>query len=126
MASWGVYTALAGFKYHGPSGKLSFSPRITPRDFRAAFTVAEGYGVYSQIYDSEGQTCSIEMKRGRVVVSEFAVTIIEGTKPRSIGVTIPGTTATGSFRHEDGVLTVTFERPVVIEQGFTLTVNLGR
>ena len=26
MASWGVYTALAGFEYHGPKGHIGFAP----------------------------------------------------------------------------------------------------
>ena len=38
MASYGVYLAACGYEYHGPQGHLGFAPRLTPEDFRAAFT----------------------------------------------------------------------------------------
>ena len=47
MASYGVFLGLCGFEYHGPKGHLGFAPRITPDDFRAAFTAAEGWGTIS-------------------------------------------------------------------------------
>ena len=44
MASYGVFLAACGFEYHGPKGHLGFAPRLTPEDFRAAFTTAGGLG----------------------------------------------------------------------------------
>ena len=44
MASYGVFLAACGYEYHGPKGHLAFAPRLTPEDFRAAFTAAEGWG----------------------------------------------------------------------------------
>src|SRR6185369_11236940 len=48
MASYGIFLAAAGFEHHGPQGHIGFAPRVTPEDFRAAFTTAEGWGSYSQ------------------------------------------------------------------------------
>jgi non-lysosomal glucosylceramidase len=42
MASYGVFTAVCGYEYHGPKGHLGFAPRLTPENCRAAFTAAEG------------------------------------------------------------------------------------
>jgi len=124
MASWGVYTALAGYTYHGPSGRLSFDPRYKPEDFRAAFTVAEGWGTYAQRRDGDTQTFSIAMKHGRVMLTQFSVRPIQGTKPTSIGVAVPGTTVSATMRFEDGMAVIRFQNPVIIEQGFMLIVTL--
>jgi non-lysosomal glucosylceramidase len=51
MASWGVLLALSGYTHHGPKGHLGFGPRVTPEDFRCAFTTAEGWGSFSQRFD---------------------------------------------------------------------------
>ena len=48
MMGFGVYLAACGYEYHGPKGHLGFAPRIHPEDFRAAFTAAEGWGLYRQ------------------------------------------------------------------------------
>ena len=45
MASYGVYLAACGFEYHGPKGHIGFAPRISPENFRCAFTSAEGWGL---------------------------------------------------------------------------------
>ena len=36
MASYGVYLAACGYRYHGPKGFLAFAPRVTPRETSAA------------------------------------------------------------------------------------------
>lgn len=48
MASYGTFITACGFEYHGPSGVISFTPRISAADFKAPFTAAEGWGSYSQ------------------------------------------------------------------------------
>jgi len=42
MASYGVFLAACGFSYHGPQERLGFAPRLTPAEFKVAFTTAEG------------------------------------------------------------------------------------
>jgi uncharacterized protein (DUF608 family) len=69
MASWGCLTALAGFHHDGPAGKLSFNPRITPENFRCAFTSAKGWGTYWQ----NRQEAGIALKWGTLVLNELRV-----------------------------------------------------
>ena len=54
MASYGVFLAACGYEHHGPKRHLAFAPRLSPEDFRAAFTTAEGWGTFSQKDDAGG------------------------------------------------------------------------
>jgi non-lysosomal glucosylceramidase len=75
MSSYGVFLAACGFDYHGPKGKLSFAPRVTPENFKAAFTMAEGWGTYEQTQNAHQQTCRIDLKWGQVCLREVAFVI---------------------------------------------------
>ncbi|MEI7731905.1 MAG: GH116 family glycosyl hydrolase [Verrucomicrobiota bacterium] len=66
MASWGMITALSGFEYHGPAGALGFAPRLTPENFRCAFTGAEGWGTLAQTRTGQRQINRIEVKWGQL------------------------------------------------------------
>jgi len=66
LASWGMYTALCGYEHHGPKGMLGFAPRLSPEDFRAAFTTANGWGAFSQRRDGGKQHERIELRYGEL------------------------------------------------------------
>ncbi|MEI2722084.1 MAG: GH116 family glycosyl hydrolase [Verrucomicrobiota bacterium] len=72
MASYGVFIAACGFEYHGPKGRIGFSPRLTPEDFKAPFTAAEGWGSFSQIRTDKTQTNRIALKWGGLRVKTLA------------------------------------------------------
>ena len=88
MASHGVFLALCGFEYHGPKGHLGFAPRITPDDFRAAFTAAEGWGTLVQKRQAGKQTNRLEVRWGQLVVKTLAFDLPEGAKAKAAKVTL--------------------------------------
>jgi non-lysosomal glucosylceramidase len=73
LASWGVYTALCGYEYHGPKGHLGFAPRLTPESFRAAFTAAEGWGTFLQTRDERSQHDRIQLRWGKLRLRSLAL-----------------------------------------------------
>ncbi|MBS1722888.1 MAG: hypothetical protein JSS66_08045 [Armatimonadetes bacterium] len=73
LASWGVFTALSGFTYHGPKGQIGFAPRVTPDNFRSAFTAAEGWGTFSQTVASGKQTDTIKLLHGTLSLNEISL-----------------------------------------------------
>ena len=73
MASYGILLAVCGFDYHGPKGYIKFDPKISPSDFKAPFTVAEGWGTYEQKSETEKQTQHINLQYGRTTLSQIEI-----------------------------------------------------
>jgi uncharacterized protein (DUF608 family) len=78
MASYGVFLAACGFEYHGPKGRIGFAPRLTPENFKAAFTAAEGWGSLNQSRDGKTQTNRIEVKWGGLRLKTLAFELPPG------------------------------------------------
>jgi hypothetical protein len=68
MASYGSFISICGFEYDGPRGHIGLTPRLSPGDFRAAFTSAEGWGTYAQKQAGKRMDASIRVKHGRLMV----------------------------------------------------------
>jgi hypothetical protein len=66
MASYGTFISACGFTYHGPKGYIGFNPRMSPENFKAPFTVAEGWGTYTQEKHQKRQVHTLLMKFGLV------------------------------------------------------------
>jgi uncharacterized protein (DUF608 family) len=98
MASWGVYLALAGFKYHGPRGVVGFAPKITPENFKAAFTFAEGWASFSQKRKFGKQLETLTMQKGRLKITELSFVVEKGKKVKNVDVAIEGKTLESTFK----------------------------
>lgn len=80
MASYGVFIAACGFKYHGPKGQIGFAPKVQPHNFKSAFTTAEGWGSYQQIIDEAGLTASLTLAYGQLKLNEVSLSLAVGVK----------------------------------------------
>ncbi len=121
MASYGVYLAACGFEYDGPKAHIGFAPRLTPENFKAAFTSAEGWGTYRQKTGDRRQETAIEVKWGKLRVKTIALALAE--KPAAVAVTLAGQKAPARFAWRDGRLTITLDADIIIAAGQTLVVN---
>jgi hypothetical protein len=126
MASWGVYTALAGYEYHGPKGHIGFAPRITPEKFSAAFTAAEGWGLFSQTRDKKAQRDRIHLSWGQLNVESFAFAVPEDLRPARVIVTLDHTVVKSEHTLKDGRLEVTLTRRLPVLKDQTLEVAIYR
>ena len=75
MASYGVFLAACGYEYHGPQGHLAFAPRLTPENFRAPVTTAEGWGTFSQKADGGKMKAEVALKWGKLRLKSLALTL---------------------------------------------------
>ena len=122
MASYGVFLAACGFAYHGPRGHIGIAPRLTPESFKAAFTAAEGWGSFAQKIVDGKQTCSLELKSGKLRLTTLALAV--QTPPRSVTVSVAGRTVNATHQFENGRLAIALAEPVTISAGQKIEVKI--
>jgi uncharacterized protein (DUF608 family) len=122
MASYGAYLAMCGYQYHGPKGELSFAPRLTPEDFRAAFTTAEGWGSFTQRVINGRQSTEIDLRYGNLELKQLSVGQVKGTKAGGASVKVDGKPVASAFNLEEGFYVVSFDTPVRLNAGQRLEV----
>ncbi len=124
LASWGVYTALAGYEYDGPAGHIGFAPRITPGNFRAAFTAAEGWGSFTQRRTRDSQADSIELRWGRLKLKTLSFSV--PTSWESVAVTVSRDSNNleleDSAEPQEGRVNLELAEPLVLSEGERLEI----
>ncbi len=121
MASYGVFLAACGFACHGPKGYLAFDPRLSPQDFRAAFTSPEGWGSFSQKIVGSRKTASLEIKWGKLRLKTFA--LAAEAAPVSVRARLNAKDVPATSQFKDGQLLITFVPDLHLAQGHTLQVT---
>jgi uncharacterized protein (DUF608 family) len=123
MASYGSLIAACGFEYHGPRGHIGFAPRLTPENFKAPFTAAEGWGTYEQKSEVRGQKpefrSQIMLKYGKLRIKTLALT---AKAPATVRVTTNNKPLASRFAVKDGKILITLAEDAVIHAGQTLVV----
>jgi hypothetical protein len=125
LASWGVYLALCGYEYHGPRGELGFAPKLSPEDFRCAFTAAEGWGTFSQQCAAAGQRCQVALRWGRLRLTALRLAVPEALAAAPVQATAGGREVELRSTPEPGHLRLRFADVVVLNTGDTLEVTIG-
>ena len=126
MASWGVYTALAGFEYHGPKGHIGFAPRMQPRDFQAAFTGAEGWGTFIQKRTRNAQRERIELRWGHLNAKTLAFSVPRRWKSASASVRCGDDAIESTSALRDGRIEITLTDKIRLSAGQELEVEIRR
>lgn len=125
MASYGTYQSMCGYQYHGPKRELSFAPRLTPEDFRAAFTVAKGWGSFAQKVINGTQSAEIDMRYGTLELQQLRLGQVKGTNATGASVTVNGKSVAAKFSLKDGHYIVSIDIPVRVNEGQRLAVIFG-
>lgn len=125
MASWGVYLALAGFKYNGPNGILGFAPKMTPKDFRAVFTFAEGWGSLSQKRSWGKQVEKLEIHKGKVKLNELRFEVDRKKKAKKAEVRIGGDKIDSKFEFDGNEVIVKLNETIELKKGQTMEVKIS-
>jgi hypothetical protein len=123
MASYGVFLAACGFEYRGPKGLLGFAPRISPADFKAPFTAAEGWGSFSQKMVNGQQSASIELRYGKLHLKQLTLNAARGKQASKPVVTLDGRDIDAQFQKDGQRTVIHFPQGLDIAVGQTLQVQ---
>ena len=123
MASYGVYQAACGYEYNGPQGLLAFAPRLTPEDFRCAFTAAEGWGTFSQKIKDGVMTSGISLNWGSISLRTIRLDP-QGVNLKQMTVKCDGKSIDATLVLKESSVFVEFETPVRISAGQRMEVVL--
>jgi len=122
MASWGVYTALQGFTYDGPHGRIGFAPRVTPENFRAAFTTAEGWGTFAQKIEGGKHTASLKLAWGRLRLSEIS---LASNASGAVAAAVDGRKIGSKSARARGKVVATLDSELTLKAGQTLSIQIA-
>lgn len=125
MASHGVYLAACGYDYDGPAGHIGFAPKLTPEDFRCAFTAAEGWGTFSQRHESGGLSARVQLRHGRLRLATFSLALPASSSVTRVTATLGTTPVPAAVNITDGRALITFATPQVLSAGTELTLSLA-
>jgi len=124
MASWGVLSGLCGYEYHGPKGRFGFAPRLTPENFKAVFTAAEGWGSIAQKRTGRTQTNRIEVKWGRLRLSEIKLVLPEGASPTTVKAAAGDRKLAATAKKQGDSVIVSVPANTVVEAGQSIVVEM--
>ncbi len=100
MASYGVFLAACGYHYHGPKGELGFAPKISPEDFKCAFTVAEGWGTFTQKITYKELNSTLEIAYGSLKLNMLS--LASGSAVKKVSVKVNGNDVEVNGKEKNG------------------------
>jgi non-lysosomal glucosylceramidase len=123
MSSWSLLIASQGLVVEGPKGILGFKPKWRPDDHRSFFTASEGWGLFIQERKNGQQTERIEMRRGRLQLSELMFELPKGASA-SATVTIAGRPTPAALQQSGAEIRLVLEREVIVAEAEAIEVAL--
>lgn len=124
MASHGTFITACGFEYHGPKQYLRFDPKLSPDNFKAPFTAAEGWGSYEQKRSKSDFTAQVALKYGLLHLKELGVVLQSSHRPGKITATLNGKQIPCKLQHGEAAKVI-FGDAVVIKEGEVLVLNIA-
>ena len=124
MASYGAFQAACGFEHHGPKGHIGFAPRLSPENFKSAFTAAGAWGSFAQQGDETKMEAQLAVKWGQLQLKSLALNALPNANPRSVTVTVGQTAVPASVETQNGRVVVTLTQEQAVAAGDTLKVTL--
>lgn len=125
LASWGVLTALSGFEYDGPGGRIGFAPRLRPEDYRGVFTAAAGWGRYGQQRSAGRQTGELQVVWGLLRLQELQLSLPEGVRVSEVRLRIGGQEERVQVAQEGTRIQLRFDSERELKAGEAIEVEMA-
>jgi len=124
MASYGVFLAACGFEYHGPKQHIGFAPRLTPENFKCAFTSAEGWGSYAQQIEKGKLKAEITLRYGKMKLKTIALECPDAAV-HSVKVKMGWKNVSAKLVRSDSRVVISLKAGVELHAGQSLVVTLA-
>jgi hypothetical protein len=122
MASYGSFISACGFTSHGPKGMIGFAPRLSPQDFKAAFTAAGGWGTFSQKQAKDSLEAALEVKYGAVTLHTVRLALPAGMAAKKAEVKLGQETIASTVSVNGGTASIDLKDFVTVPAGKTLSI----
>ena len=123
LASYGVFLAACGFEHHGPKQHIGFAPKLTPENFKCAFTSAEGWGSYAQEIKNGILKAEIFLRWGKMQLRTLALEFAQAAAI-SVKVELAGKTLPAQLTRRDSRVVISLPVPLDIYAGQSLVISL--
>jgi len=120
MASWGLITALSGYEFDVPHGRIGFGPRFRADNFRAFWSLDSGWGSYAQRLSEGGTEIELSVAYGELSLRQLHLDCIQSVHEATV--IVDGQTISATFAAEDVGWTVLFSEELLLKPGQTLTI----
>ena len=122
MSSWALLLSLSGFRMDVPGQTLTITPAIRQEEFRAPYVSASSWGSYSHDTGTAATRASIRCLGGKESFKTLRLSI--GRSGAKATAALSGKPVACSSAERDGVLEVTFAKPVKLTEGDTLAITV--
>ena len=124
MSSYGTFINACGFSYHGPKGYIGFSPKLSPDDFKAAFTASEGWGSYMQKRTEKEFSCHIKLEYGRLKLRKVIIDLHPDHKANQVYMNFVASEVESALAQNGSTCEVVIRDPIVIKEGEFLFIKI--
>ena len=124
MASYGIYLAACGFECHGPDGHIGFAPRLTPGDFRCAFTSPDGWGTFSQKDTPQGREARLELRWGSLRLKSLALETAKAANQLTLTIEAAGKPIAAQVKTDGRRVLIRLAQEITLHAGEAIVVRL--
>jgi len=125
LSVWSLLLASQGFTYDGPAGVIGFDPVYQPDNHASFFTAAEGWGLFRQTRDEDGQQDVLELRYGKLRLTELRLALPEGRDLAECRVSVDGVPIQAEAIANGMQVRVRLEREAALSAGQTMAVDIG-
>ncbi|HVU59095.1 MAG TPA: GH116 family glycosyl hydrolase [Puia sp.] len=125
MASYGTYITACGFYYHGPNMEIGFDPAMAPEKFKAAFTVAKGWGSYEQAIGPGYFDAAYTLYYGELRLRSIRIAPLSGGSYQRVRIMKGGKEVAGSLTKDGKRWVLRLHDAVLLLPGEKLAIHLS-
>ncbi|MBM3890326.1 MAG: hypothetical protein FJ388_14520, partial [Verrucomicrobia bacterium] len=128
LSSWSLLIASQGLVLDGPAGVLGFKPRWQPEDHRSFFTAPEGWGLFIQKRGKNNQTERIEVRHGRLRLSELVFELPKAAAQFTAVIQIGDRVLSATIKRDSGKsqeARLVLSEPVTVNEGAALDLTFS-